>query len=219
MNVNGVSNYSISNQFLANATEKEKNETEAVQEKQPKKEDVAAIYEPSNESVKKKNTEIVAQLKMEQEERTKQLLDIVRNSIKGQGNSFSIATTNDMWKILASGKFTVDAATKKKAQEDISEDGYWGVKKTSDRIVDFAKALTGGDASKIEEMRKAFEKGFKQATKTWGKELPSISKDTYKAVMDKFDAWKKEASGSSTDADKKEDSTPTDISIQMNTDN
>ena len=40
---------------------------------------------------------------------------------------------------------------------------------------------------------KAFEKGFKQATGTWGKELPSISSRTYDAVMEKFDKWAEEA--------------------------
>ena len=75
------------------------------------------------------------------------------------------------------------------AQADIAEDGYWGVEQTSDRILEFAKALTGGDASKAEEMRAAFEKGFKAATGAWGSKLPDISQKTYQAVMDKFDDW------------------------------
>ena len=58
---------------------------------------------------------------------------------------------------------------------------------TSDRIIQFATALTGGDPDKIEEMREAFKKGYKQAEKTWGGELPEISKQTYEAVMKKFD--------------------------------
>ena len=66
------------------------------------------------------------------------------------------------------------------------------MKQTSDRIVDFAKALCGGEPDKIEEMREAFEKGFKQAEKTWGGELPEISKKTYEAVMEIFDAWANE---------------------------
>ena len=81
----------------------------------------------------------------------------------------------------------MDAATKAQAQADIAEDGYWGVEQTSSRIVDFAVALTGGDPDKVEEMREAFKKGFKQAEKTWGGELPEISQKTYDAVMKKFD--------------------------------
>ena len=78
---------------------------------------------------------------------------------------------------------------KAQAQKDIADDGYWGVNQTSDRIIEFAKALVGDDPEKAEQMRAAFEKGFKAATKSWGKELPSISQRTYDAVMSKFDDW------------------------------
>ena len=91
---------------------------------------------------------------------------------------------------LASGDFTVDAATKEQAQKDIAEDGYWGVNQTSDRIVDFAKALAGDDPAKADKMIEAFQKGYKEATKTWGKTLPDISSRTYDAVMEKMNKWK-----------------------------
>ena len=155
------------------------------------------VYEPSKDSanipVKKyvQNTELINKMKADSEEHTKQLQNIVQQLMTKQGQTFSVA--NDMWKFLASGKFEVDEATKKQAQEDVSEDGYWGVKQTSNRILDFATALTGGDPSKIEDMRKAFEKGYKQAEKTWGGELPEISKQTYDAVMAGFDKMAEEA--------------------------
>ena len=38
-------------------------------------------------------------------------------------------------------------------------------------------------------MIEAFEKGFKEATKTWGKELPDISQNTRDAVLKKFDDY------------------------------
>ena len=118
------------------------------------------------------------------------LLDIVMKTITGQGSTFAIASQDDMWKFLAEGKFTADEETVEKAKEDISEDGYWGVNQTSDRIVDFAIALSGGDSSKADELLEAFKKGYEQATGTWGKELPDISKETYAAVEDKFNQWK-----------------------------
>ena len=62
---------------------------------------------------------------------------------------------------------------------------------TSDRLVDFAKALTGGDSSKIESMRSAIKKGFEEAKKLWGGELPEISQKTYDATMKKLDEWAK----------------------------
>ena len=117
-----------------------------------------------------------------------QLFDIVKKTIAGQGNT--LAKADDMWKFLASGDFTVDAETKANAQKEISEDGYWGVNQTSDRILDFAIALSGNDTSKAEMLLDAFKKGFSEATAAWGKELPEISQKTYDAVLEKFEAWK-----------------------------
>ena len=86
------------------------------------------------------------------------------------------------------------------AQEAISENGYWGVKQTSQRIVAFGKALVGGDPSRVEEMRDAFIKGYEAATKGWGSALPEISRKTYDAVMKLFDEW----AGISSDMEAKE---------------
>ena len=116
-----------------------------------------------------------------------QMTSIVTKMLQKQG--VTIGKADDMWKVLAGGNFTVDAATRAQAQADIAEDGYWGVSQTSQRIFDFAMALSGGDKDTMEKMRSAFEKGFKQATATWGKELPSISQDTYSAVEKLFDDY------------------------------
>ncbi|MBQ8591267.1 MAG: hypothetical protein IJ485_00745 [Lachnospiraceae bacterium] len=147
------------------------------------------VYEPSKAAAKtyKPDQALIAKLKADAEARTANLKSIVEQMLTKQGTAYNNA--NDMWSILSSGDFTVDAATKAQAQEDISEDGYWGVKQTSERILDFAKALTGGDPDKIEEMREAFKKGYEDAQKTWGGELPDICKQTYDAVFEGFDAW------------------------------
>lgn len=160
--------------------------------------DEAAVYEKSSEDnslttdnyKKSDRTALIQQLKADQEKMINNLLDIVMKTINGQGSTFAIASQDDMWKFLAEGKFTADEETVAKAKEDISENGYWGVNQTSDRIVDFAIALSGGDSSKADELLAAFKKGYEQATGTWGKELPEISKKTYDAVEDKFNQWK-----------------------------
>ncbi len=159
--------------------------------------DAAAVYEKSDDNAlttdtykKSDRTALIQQLKADQEKMINNLFDIVMKTIKGQGSTFAIATQDDMWKFLAEGKFTADPETIEKAKEDISEDGYWGVNKTSDRIVDFAIALSGGDTSKADMLLDAFKKGYQEATGTWGKELPEISSKTYDAVEDKFKQWK-----------------------------
>ena len=111
--------------------------------------------------------------------------------ISKQATTYGNAT--DIWSFLKSGNYTVDPETKAQAQKDIAEDGYWGVNQTSDRIVQFATALTGGDPDKLDEMMDAFKKGFKQAEKAWGGELPEISQKTYDAVIEKFNKLKEEA--------------------------
>jgi len=160
--------------------------------------DTGVVYEPSQKAVtdsaKKTytpDTNLINKLKADAEARTQQLRSLVEQMMSKQATTYGNA--NDIWQFLRTGEYTVDPATKAQAQADIAEDGYWGVEQTSDRIIEFANALTGGDPSKIEEMREAFKKGYKQAEETWGGELPEISKKTYDAVMEKFDKLAEEA--------------------------
>ena len=41
----------------------------------------------------------------------------------------------------------------------------------------------------MKEMQAAMEKGFKQATKAWGKDLPGISQDTLSAANKLFEDY------------------------------
>ena len=119
------------------------------------------IYEKSSDSrtdkasnkttSKTDNAAIVAKLKADAEQRTAQLRSIVEQMMTKQG--VAIGTADDMWKFLAKGDFTVSADVKAQAQADIADDGYWGVEQTSDRILDFAKALSGDDPDKADAMR------------------------------------------------------------------
>ncbi len=128
---------------------------------------------------------ILQKLKADAEARQNQLLEIVRKSIGDQAFTFAKAT--NLKSVFEN--MTVDQDTILQAQKDIADDGYWGVEQTSDRILDFAKALSGGDSSKAEELLNAFKKGFDQATAAWGDKLPDISQRTYDAVVEKFQKW------------------------------
>ncbi|MDD3569663.1 MAG: hypothetical protein PHY44_00980 [Lachnospiraceae bacterium] len=86
------------------------------------------------------------------------------------------------------------ATTQEEAQAAIAADGDWGVNAVATRIMDMAVGLSGGDASKISLLRGAVEKGFENATKAWGGELPSICNDTYEEISKRFDYW--ESNGS-----------------------
>lgn len=150
--------------------------------------EVTGLYSKMQMS-KADRSALVNQLKADMEEQKQQLMNLVHKTLAGQVGTYGKATGNDIWKTLAGGNFTVDAATKAQAQKEISEDGYWGVKKTSQRLFDFASALAGDDVDKMKEMQKAMEKGFKMATKAWGRELPSISRDTLDAANKLFEDY------------------------------
>ena len=199
MSVNGVTGATTTydtypvNQTTASTAAEDKNSTNASDDKKGN----GVVYEPSTDKSSTtaktytQNTNLVNKMKADAEAHAQQLQNIVQQLMSKQGQTYN--TANGIWSFLASGDFTVDAATKAQAEKDIAEDGYWGVQQTSDRIIDFATALTGGDPSKIEEMRDAFKKGYEQAEKTWGGQLPDISQRTYDAVMEKFDKMAEEA--------------------------
>ena len=154
--------------------------------------DTAVVYEKGSSSSEKttgtrSNAAIVAQLKADAEARTAQLQSLVEKMIAKQGQTLGKA--DDMWSFLAKGNLKADPETIAQAKKDIAEDGYWGAEQTSERILSFAKALAGDDPDKAEELLNAFKKGYKEATKTWGGQLPSLCSDTYDLVEKKFNDW------------------------------
>lgn len=130
---------------------------------------------------------VVKKLQAEADQRNASMIDMVKKML-GQQTAYATGD-NSIWRFLAGGNFTVDAQTKLDAQQAISEDGYYGVKKTSERLFEMAQALAGDDEGKMKEMQEAIKKGFKQATAAWGRDLPSICQDTMSAVDDLFDGY------------------------------
>ncbi len=106
---------------------------------------------------------------------------MIVNTFKEQGLSTQIAA----------GDTSIDLnnMTQAEAQDLIAEDGYWGVEKTSDRIVEMAISLGGNDPERLAEIKSGIEKGFQQASDALGGSLPDISMQTYDAVMEKLDIW------------------------------
>ena len=132
---------------------------------------------------------LVQSLKDDLNNQMSRFTNMMTQMFQKQGITTNLSQGNDFWKFMASGNYSVDAKTKADAQAAISEDGYWGVSQTSQRIFDFAKALAGDDPEKMKEMQAAVEKGFKQAEDAWGGSLPSICGDTHTAIGKLFDDY------------------------------
>lgn len=158
--------------------------------------DTAAVYEKTATEKKDSANKIynrdavVAQLKADQENRAASMQNLVEKLLGKQKGTFDLANSTNL---AATFRQAVQFASPEdiaKAQADIAEDGYWGVNKTSDRLVSMAIALAGGDTDKADELKNAITKGFKKATAAWGEKLPQLCQDTYDAAMKKMDDWK-----------------------------
>lgn len=166
-----------------------------------KQENTGAAAKPDTDRVElSKDTDITKMSASDRAALVKSLKDDLNNQMsrftnmmtqmfQKQGITASQAQGDDFWKMIATGNFTVDEKTKAEAQEAISEDGFWGVKQTSQRIFDFAQALAGDDVETMKKMQAAVEKGFEQAGVAWGGDLPSISGETHSAVTKLFDDY------------------------------
>jgi hypothetical protein len=111
---------------------------------------------------------------------------LVTNMLKEQGIEYEIAE---------SGSLAINIAelSQEEAQELITDDGYFSVEQTSDRIVNFALSLAAGDVNRLDAVKEGVEDGFNQALEAFGGTLPDISYETFDAVLQKLDAWAAEA--------------------------
>jgi hypothetical protein len=81
------------------------------------------------------------------------------------------------------------------AAEMIAEGGYFSVEETAARILDFAVAISGGDPARIAALESAVERGFAQAERMFGGEMPEISHQTLAAVREGFEQWRTDGAG------------------------
>ena len=132
---------------------------------------------------------LVKSLKADLDNQMNRFIDMMTGVFSKQGFTAKTAQNDSFWRMFSSGNLNVDMETKKAAQEAISEDGYWGVKQTSERIFKMAQALAGDNPEKMKEMQAAVEKGYKAAGKAWGGDLPEIAGQTIDAVNKMFENY------------------------------
>lgn len=112
------------------------------------------------------------------------LRGLVLNILKEQGIDFKIASGE-----TGAEEIDISQISQEEAQALVADDGYFGVDKTSERIVNFAIGLAGGDPSRLDAIKEGVDKGFNEALEAFGGQLPEISYQTYDAVMQKLDDW------------------------------
>lgn len=73
------------------------------------------------------------------------------------------------------------------AKELVSDDGFFGIDKTSQRVSSFVIDLAGDNIEALREARKGIVQGFEEAEKMWGGNLPEISYQTQEKTLDIVD--------------------------------
>ncbi|OEF96503.1 hypothetical protein [Desulfuribacillus alkaliarsenatis] len=179
----------------ANTSEKKAQATAAQAKQTP-----AAVYTPSNADGAKKATydkpksqadmvepdyKTIDKLRAESEKAYSQLRNLVEKMLLKQGYTLEQL----FGKEINSEYIEVDDETRAEAAALIADDGPLGAEAVSDRIVEFAIAISGGDTTKFEMLRGAIQAGFNEAERMLGGQLPDVSKKTHKLVMEKLDAW------------------------------
>ncbi|RXJ85322.1 hypothetical protein [Arcobacter cloacae] len=73
--------------------------------------------------------------------------------------------------------------TQDEAKELVSENGFFGVKQTSDRVANFVFNFAGDDLELLQKGREGIIEGFEEAKKMFGGELPEISYKTQERTL------------------------------------
>lgn len=128
------------------------------------------------------STSDVAAAVEEANRKAQQITDLIKSAVQQQGLQLSKVVSGEQ-------KITASADDIKAAQAAIADGGEFSAQKTAERILTFAKSAIGGDPAKLQKIRDAVEKGFKEAADILGGSLPDISQQTLQAVRAEFDRW------------------------------
>ncbi len=134
----------------------------------------------------------VAEIKAELKQNS-QMVSFNSASIQGQINGKADKFTQDyqdfqtfLSDIGYSGK-PIAKLSQEEASELVSEDGFFGVTQTSERIANFVINGAGGDEDMMRAGREGMIQGFKEAEAMWGGELPEISQETMAKAIEMVD--------------------------------
>ena len=74
------------------------------------------------------------------------------------------------------------------AEELLEEEGFFGIEQTSNRVADFVFSFSGNDVELLKEGREGIIRGFEEAQKLFGNQLPEISFKTQEKTLELIDA-------------------------------
>ena len=143
----------------------ENGEKAAQEESKPVRQDQFEYTQPQKPVTYGKKLS-AAQLQSAETQRMESFQQMLKSMIVKQGEKSNLT--------LFGMDLNVTPADSQRAAAAIAEGGEYSVDAVATRILDMAKALSGGDMSKLSELRSAVEKGFIAAGMEMGGKLPII---------------------------------------------
>jgi len=139
----------------------------------------------SKPKVSKQEPTAISELQKKADEAMAPLRQMVEELLKKQGMAFKKAGLE----INKDTMVEITPEMRAEAQKLVGEGGEFSVENTANRLVDFAKAISNGDKSKLSLLRDSIQQGYDAAAEAFGGELPDISKQTLELTMKKLDEW------------------------------
>jgi len=82
---------------------------------------------------------------------------------------------------------SISKLSQEEAAELVSDDGFFGISQTSERMANFVIMGAGGDEDMLRAGREGMLQGYNDAEAMWGGELPEISQKTMQAALEMID--------------------------------
>lgn len=81
----------------------------------------------------------------------------------------------------------ISSLSQNEASDLVSENGFFGITNTANRIADFVINGSGGDLEKLQIGKEGVLNGFKEAERMWVDKLPEISQQTIQKTLAAID--------------------------------
>ncbi len=117
---------------------------------------------------------------------------LAKDNLLTQGEVFDLLSGKEI-----KGKFSladlgydgkpITKLSESEAKELVSDEGFFGITQTSDRVSNFVFNFSNDNIKLLEKGRAGIVKGFEEAEKLWGGELPEISYKTQERTLELID--------------------------------
>ena len=141
---------------------------------------ISQIANSYNSSNLKENIKSEISLHKDEKDISKKESEITNLTAKDISNSYFFQYQKEIVKSL-------NELTSDEANDLISENGFFGIANTAERIASFVLNGAGDDVEKLKAGIEGVAKGFEDAKKIWGGELPEISQKTIEKTLETLD--------------------------------